>query len=198
VNAICTSSPFTTRRTRKLTKLTHASPPPLASPQNSGKLEAGTYCLNSNKGKKERIGRIMIMHANDRSDVKSAFAGDIIAIGGLKVGRRLSAGVTLFACAMDPLFFPRPTLLFLCSSCVPITSLQPHHPPPHPTPPPLPPPQDVITGETLCDEKAPIVLERMDFPDPVIKIAIEPKSKGDLEKMVGLGFGWLVGGWRGG
>ena len=44
--------------------------------------------------------------------------------------------------------------------------------------------QDVITGETLCDEKAPIVLERMDFPDPVIKIAIEPKSKGDLEKMV--------------
>jgi len=92
----------------------------------SGKLEAGTYALNANKGKKERVGRIMLMHANERSDIKSAFAGDIIAIGGLK---------------------------------------------------------DVITGETLCDEKHPVILERMDFPDPVIKIAIEPKSKGDLEKM---------------
>ena len=100
----------------------------------SGKLESGTYALNSNKGKKERIGRLMVMHANNREDVKTAYAGDIIAIGGLK---------------------------------------------------------DVITGETLCDEKAPIVLERMDFPDPVIKIAIEPKSKGDLEKM-GMGLAKLA------
>jgi elongation factor G len=100
----------------------------------SGKLEAGTYALNSNKGKKERIGRLMLMHANNREDIKAAYAGDIIAIGGLK---------------------------------------------------------DVITGETLCDEKAPVILERMDFPDPVIKIAIEPKSKGDLEKM-GMGLSKLA------
>ena len=60
---------------------THPSPHP-----RSGKLETGTYALNANKGKKERIGRIMIMHANNREDVKNAFAGDIIAIGGLKVG----------------------------------------------------------------------------------------------------------------
>lgn len=52
----------------------------------SGKLEAGTYALNSNKGKKERIGRLMLMHANNREDIKTAFTGDIIAIGGLKVG----------------------------------------------------------------------------------------------------------------
>lgn len=96
----------------------------------SGVCEAGTYALNANKGKKERLGRLMIMHANNREDVKFAVAGDIIAIAGLK---------------------------------------------------------DVITGDTLCDEKAPIILEKMDFPDPVIKIAIEPKSKADLEKMgVGL------------
>ncbi|PNH03241.1 Elongation factor G, chloroplastic [Tetrabaena socialis] len=100
----------------------------------SGVLEAGTYVLNSNKGKKERIGRLMMMHANNREDVKVAFAGDIVAIGGLK---------------------------------------------------------DVVTGETLCDEKAPIILEKMDFPDPVIKIAIEPKSKADLEKM-GMGLNKLA------
>lgn len=52
----------------------------------SGKLESGSYCQNSNKGKKERIGRLMIMHANNREDIKTAYAGDIIAIGGLKVG----------------------------------------------------------------------------------------------------------------
>ncbi|CAL8471053.1 g10595 [Coccomyxa elongata] len=92
----------------------------------SGVLEAGTYALCANKGKKERIGRLLMMHANNREDVKIARTGDIIAVAGLK---------------------------------------------------------DVITGETLCDEKAPIILERMEFPDPVIKIAIEPKSKGDLEKM---------------
>ncbi|KAF6266369.1 chloroplast elongation factor G [Scenedesmus sp. NREL 46B-D3] len=100
----------------------------------SGKLEAGSYALNANKGKKERIGRLMMMHANNREDVKAAFAGDIVAIGGLK---------------------------------------------------------EVITGETLCDDKQPIILERMDFPDPVIKIAIEPKSKGDLEKM-GMGLNKLA------
>eukprot|EP00882_Tetradesmus_deserticola_P000446 GHRQ01000490.1.p1 GENE.GHRQ01000490.1~~GHRQ01000490.1.p1 ORF type:complete len:506 (+),score=256.11 GHRQ01000490.1:130-1518(+) len=100
----------------------------------SGKLEAGTYALNANKGKKERIGRLMMMHANNREDIKSAYAGDIVAIGGLK---------------------------------------------------------EVITGETLCDDKNPIILERMDFPDPVIKIAIEPKSKGDLEKM-GMGLNKLA------
>lgn len=100
----------------------------------SGVLEAGTYALNSNKGKKERIGRLMMMHANNREDVKVAFAGDIVAIGGLK---------------------------------------------------------DVVTGETLCDEKSPVILERMDFPDPVIKIAIEPKSKADLEKM-GMGLNKLA------
>ena len=96
----------------------------------SGTIEAGTYVLNANKGKKERVGRLLEMHANSREDIKAARAGDIVAIGGLK---------------------------------------------------------DVITGETLCDERHPIVLERMEFPDPVIKVAIEPKSKGDLEKMgVGL------------
>eukprot|EP00877_Chromochloris_zofingiensis_P006859 jgi/Chrzof1/2426/Cz11g15050.t1 len=100
----------------------------------SGKLEAGSYALNANKGKKERIGRVMLMHANNREDIKTAFAGDIVAIGGLK---------------------------------------------------------DVVTGETLCDDKAPIILERMDFPDPVIKIAIEPKSKADLEKM-GMGLAKLA------
>jgi len=92
----------------------------------SGVLSAGSYVYVSTKGKKERVGRLVQMHANERVDIKEARAGDIIAICGLK---------------------------------------------------------DVITGDTLCDEKEPIILERMDFPDPVIKIAIEPKSKGDLEKM---------------
>eukprot|EP01024_Parvocaulis_polyphysoides_P068230 TRINITY_DN8284_c0_g1_i1.p1 TRINITY_DN8284_c0_g1~~TRINITY_DN8284_c0_g1_i1.p1 ORF type:complete len:645 (+),score=149.97 TRINITY_DN8284_c0_g1_i1:1434-3368(+) len=92
----------------------------------SGVLESGTYALNSSKDKKERIGRIMEMHANSREDVKFAMTGDIVAIGGLK---------------------------------------------------------DVVTGDTLSSEKEPIILEKMDFPDPVIKIAIEPKTKGDLEKL---------------
>lgn len=92
----------------------------------SGVLEAGTYALNAAKGKKERIGRLVEMHANSREDIKEARAGDIVAVGGLK---------------------------------------------------------DVVTGDTLCDEKAPILLERMEFPDPVIKVAIEPKTKGDLDKM---------------
>jgi len=92
----------------------------------SGKLKSGTYAMNTGKGKKERIGRLLEMHANSREDVDEACAGDIIAIAGLK---------------------------------------------------------DTTTGETLCDEGSPIILEKMDFPDPVIKIAIEPKTKGDLEKM---------------
>eukprot|EP00803_Ostreobium_quekettii_P004353 evm.model.scf_1377.1 EVM.evm.TU.scf_1377.1 scf_1377:638-5686(-) len=92
----------------------------------SGTLNAGSYVSNSTKGKKERIGRILEMHANSREDLKSAYAGDIVAIAGLK---------------------------------------------------------DVFTGDTLCDETAPIILERMEFPDPVIKIAIEPKSKPDIEKL---------------
>ena len=92
----------------------------------SGVMEAGTYAQNSVKGKKERIGRLMMMHADSREEIKMARAGDIIAIAGLK---------------------------------------------------------DTTTGDTLCTNDAPVILERMDFPDPVIKIAIEPKTKGDLEKM---------------
>lgn len=92
----------------------------------SGTLDAGSYVRNSTKGKKERCGRILEMHANSREDLKRSYAGDIIAIAGLK---------------------------------------------------------DVYTGDTLCDADNQIVLERMDFPDPVIKIAIEPKSKADVEKM---------------
>ncbi|XP_019156395.1 PREDICTED: elongation factor G-2, chloroplastic-like [Ipomoea nil] len=92
----------------------------------SGKLAAGSYVLNANKGKKERIGRLLEMHANSREDIKSAFTGDIVALAGLK---------------------------------------------------------DTITGETLCDPESPVVLERMDFPDPVIKVAIEPKTKADIDRM---------------
>ncbi|KAJ8767643.1 hypothetical protein K2173_018201 [Erythroxylum novogranatense] len=91
-----------------------------------GKLTAGSYVMNANKGKKERIGRLLEMHAKSRENVKAALAGDIISIAGLK---------------------------------------------------------DTITGETLCDAENPIVLERMDFPDPVIKVAIEPKTKADVDKM---------------
>merc|ERR1719478_915362 len=92
----------------------------------SGVMESGSYVYNSVKGKKERVGRMMEMHANDRNDVKACRAGDIIAIAGLK---------------------------------------------------------DTTTGDTLCDSDKTIVLERMEFPDPVIKVAIEPKTKADLEKM---------------
>ncbi|KAE8662707.1 Elongation factor G [Hibiscus syriacus] len=92
----------------------------------SGKLSAGSYVLNANKGKKERIGRLLEMHANSREDVKVPLAGDIVALAGLK---------------------------------------------------------DTITGETLSDPDHPVVLERMDFPDPVIKVAIEPKTKADVDKM---------------
>eukprot|EP00951_Prasinocladus_malaysianus_P048479 scaffold659000_cov39-Prasinocladus_malaysianus.AAC.1 len=92
----------------------------------SGVLEAGTYCQNSVKGKRERVGRLMMMHADSRDEIKVARAGDIVAIAGLK---------------------------------------------------------ETTTGDTLCSGDKPIILERMEFPDPVIKIAIEPKTKGDLEKM---------------
>ena len=93
----------------------------------SGKLVAGSYVYNSNKGEKERVGRLIRMHANQREEIKEVGAGDIAAIVGLK---------------------------------------------------------DTITGETLCDEKHPIQLESMDFPDPVIRVAIEPKTKLMQEKMV--------------
>lgn len=96
----------------------------------AGKLEAGSYVMNANKGRKERVGRLLEMHANSREDVKVALTGDIVALAGLK---------------------------------------------------------DTVTGETLSDPEKPIVLERMDFPDPVIKVAIEPKTKADIDKMaVGL------------
>ena len=92
----------------------------------SGTLTAGTYVMNSNKGKKERIGRLLEMHANSREDVKTARTGDIVALAGLK---------------------------------------------------------DMVTGETLCDPEQQVILERMEFPDPVIKVAIEPKTKADVDKM---------------
>ncbi|MBQ8844988.1 MAG: elongation factor G [Clostridia bacterium] len=93
----------------------------------SGRLDAGSYVYNSNKGVKERVGRLIRMHSNQREEIKSVGAGDIAAIVGLK---------------------------------------------------------DTITGETLCDEKNLIVLESMEFPDPVIKVAIETKTKLMQEKMV--------------
>jgi len=92
----------------------------------SGIFKSGDTTLNSVKGRKQRIGRMLEMHANSREDVKEAYAGDIIAIAGLK---------------------------------------------------------DVTTGDTLCDPNYPVVLERMEFPDPVIEVAVEPKTKGDQEKM---------------
>jgi len=96
----------------------------------SGKMNKGGSMLNSTKGKQERIGRMMMMHSNNREEIEEAFAGDIIALAGLK---------------------------------------------------------DTTTGDTLCDKSDPVVLETMNFPDPVIEIAVEPKSKADQEKMsVGL------------
>ncbi len=91
-----------------------------------GKLESGSYVLNSTKGKKERVGRLLKMHSNKREDIKEIYAGEICAFVGLK---------------------------------------------------------DTVTGDTLCDEKVPVILERMDFPEPVIQIAVEPKTKADQEKM---------------
>ncbi len=91
----------------------------------SGKLEKGTV-LNSVKEKKEKIGRILEMHSNDRKDIEEAFAGDIVALAGMKA---------------------------------------------------------TTTGDTLCDPAKPIILERMEFPDPVIELSVEPKTKADQEKM---------------
>jgi len=91
----------------------------------SGKLEKGTY-LNSVKDKKEKIGRMLLMHANSREDIDEAYAGDIVALAGLK---------------------------------------------------------ETTTGDTLCAPSAPIILERMEFPDPVIELSVEPKTKADQEKM---------------
>jgi elongation factor G len=93
----------------------------------SGKLESGMGLLNSSRDRRERVGRMLLMHSNNREDIKEAYAGDIVALAGLK---------------------------------------------------------DTRTGDTLCDPtKSPVILEKMDFPDPVIEIAIEPKSKADQEKL---------------
>jgi elongation factor G len=92
----------------------------------SGRLETGMTVLNSVKGDKQRIGRMLLMHANSREEIKEANAGDIVAIAGLKA---------------------------------------------------------TTTGETLCDPQKPVVLERMEFPDPVIEVAVEAKTKADQEKM---------------
>ena len=92
----------------------------------SGTLGSGSYVYNSTKGKRERIGRILQMHANHREEIEMAYSGDIAAAVGLK---------------------------------------------------------DTTTGDTLCDEKSPIILESMVFPDPVISVAVEPKTKADQEKM---------------
>ena len=100
----------------------------------SGKLEAGDGLLNSTRDKKERVGRMLLMHANNREDIKEAYAGDIVALAGLK---------------------------------------------------------DVRTGDTLCDPNKAVILERMEFPEPVIELAIEPKSKADQEKL-GVALGKLA------
>ena len=93
----------------------------------SGKLESGMGLLNSTRDKRERVGRMLLMHSNNREDIKEAYAGDIVALAGLK---------------------------------------------------------DTRTGDTLCDPiKSPVILEKMNFPEPVIEIAIEPKSKADQEKL---------------
>jgi len=93
----------------------------------SGKLETGMGLMNSTRDKKERVGRMLLMHSNNREDIKEAYAGDIVALAGLKETR---------------------------------------------------------TGDTLCDpNKSPVILERMEFPAPVIEIAVEPKSKADQEKL---------------
>jgi elongation factor G len=92
----------------------------------SGKIEVGSSVLNSVKDKKERFGRMLQMHSNSREDIKTAYAGDIIAVAGLK---------------------------------------------------------DTTTGDTLCHPEDAVILERMEFPDPVIEVAVEPKTKADQEKM---------------
>lgn len=92
----------------------------------SGKLMSGTYAYNSTKDVKERVGRLMLMHANNREEIKEAYSGEIVAVVGFK---------------------------------------------------------DTITGDTICDEARPIILEKISFPEPVISLAIEPKTKSDQEKL---------------
>ncbi|MBI4062599.1 elongation factor G [Candidatus Gottesmanbacteria bacterium] len=92
----------------------------------SGKLSSGSYTYNSSKGAQERVGRLLLMHANNREEIKEAYAGEIVAVVGFK---------------------------------------------------------DTITGDTICDLQKPIILEKISFPDPVISLAIEPKTKNDQEKM---------------
>jgi len=92
----------------------------------SGKLVSGSYVYNSSKGVKERVGRLLLMHANQREEIREAYAGEIVAVVGFK---------------------------------------------------------DTITGDTICDESKPIILEKITFPEPVISLAIEPKTKNDQEKM---------------
>lgn len=92
----------------------------------SGKLLSGSYAYNSSKGIRERVGRLLLMHSNQREEIKEAFAGEIVAVVGLK---------------------------------------------------------DTVTGDTLCEETKPIILEKISFPEPVISLAIEPKTKSDQEKM---------------
>jgi len=92
----------------------------------SGKMDTASVVLNSVKDKKEKVGRMLLMHANSREDIQEAFAGDIVALAGLK---------------------------------------------------------DTTTGDTLCAQSAPIILERMEFPEPVIELSVEPKTKADQEKM---------------
>ena len=92
----------------------------------SGKIDSGSYIFNSTKDVRERVGRLLLMHANEREEIEAAYAGEIVAVVGLK---------------------------------------------------------DTGTGDTLCDEKDPILLEQISFPEPVISLAVEPKTKGDQEKM---------------
>jgi elongation factor G len=92
----------------------------------SGKVTKGSTVLNSSRGKTERIGRMVLMHSNSREEISEAFAGDIVALVGLKEAR---------------------------------------------------------TGDTLCDIAKPVILEKMEFPEPVIEMAVEPKTKADQEKM---------------
>ena len=92
----------------------------------SGMLNSGSYTYNSTKDKQERIGRLLLMHANHREEISEAYAGEIVAVVGLK---------------------------------------------------------ETVTGDTLCDPTHPIVLEKITFPEPVISLAIEPKTKADQEKM---------------
>ena len=94
---------------------------------HSGKISSGAFVLNSARGKKERIGRMLQMHSNKRDEISEARAGDICAVIGLK---------------------------------------------------------EAITGETLCDEKNKITLESMNFPEPVISVAVEPKTKEDQENLI--------------